>query len=66
MKTPAQTVADHARIETRRAMIEVARVWGRAHGVDVQRLMFLMKTAKVDAIAPHVRQSDQHGRNARK
>ena len=66
MKTPAQTVADHARIETRKAMIEVVRVWGELSGVDVQRLIFLMKTRAVDAIAPHVRQSDQHGRNARK
>ncbi len=58
MKSPAQTVADHARIETRKAMIEVARAWGEHHGVDVQRLMFLMKTAKVDAVAPLVRHSD--------
>ncbi len=66
MKSPAQTVADHARIETRKAMIEVVRVWGELSGVDVQRLIFLMKTRAVDAIAPHVRQSDQHGRNDQK
>lgn len=59
--TPAnEKVRQRVRTETRKALITVAEHWGSQRGVDVAELVFRLKTAPVDAIAPSVRKSDQH------
>ncbi len=58
MKPANEKVAIAVRTKTRQALCSIAEHWGKKRGVDVSELIFRMKTAPVDAIAPRVRQSD--------
>lgn len=52
MKPANEKVAIRVRTQTRQSLCIVAEHWGAQRGIDVSELVFRMKTAPLDAIAP--------------